>query len=72
MSEKSILYITMFASLSAGAGLPGSIPSVYGEAAGGFRSPEERSDSRVGETHSPQGGRQDAAHLRQGHSRWDR
>lgn len=54
--------------LSAGAGLPGAFLSVSGEAAGGFCSTEEGSGSRFGETHSSEGGRQDAAHLRQGHT----
>lgn len=54
--------------LCSGAGLPGAVPSVSGEAAGGFCSAEEGSGSRFGETQSSQGGRQDAAHVRQGHA----
>uniref|UniRef100_A0A671VAV2 Phosphotransferase n=1 Tax=Sparus aurata TaxID=8175 RepID=A0A671VAV2_SPAAU len=41
--------------LCSGAGLPGAVPSVSGEAAGGFCSAEEGSGSRFGETQSSQG-----------------
>lgn len=54
--------------LSAGAGLPGAFLSVSGMAAGGFCSAEEGPASRFRETQSPEGGRQDAAHLCQGHT----
>jgi len=72
-SPKSVFCVTCSRrSASTGAGVPGAVPRVSGEAAGGFCTAEEGSGSRFGETHSPQGARQDAAHLRQGHARRDR
>lgn len=56
----------------AGADVPGEFPSVSGEAAGSLRSAEEGSDPRFGETLAPQGGGEDAAHLRPGHAGRDR
>lgn len=58
--------------VSAVAGLPGAFSSVCGEAEGDFCSTQESSNSRFGETQSSEGGRQDAAHLRQSHARRDR
>lgn len=55
-----------------GAGLPRASLSVPGEAAGCFSSPEEGPAARFGQTHPSQGGRQDAADLREGHAGWDR
>ena len=68
ISRNSLLFSLHTCVLCSGAGLPGAVPSVSGEAAGRFCSAEEGSDSRFGETQSSQGGRQDAAHVRQGHA----
>lgn len=58
--------------LSAGSGLPGAFSSASGEAAGSFCSAQEGYDSRFGQTQSPEGACEDAAHLCQGHPRWIR
>lgn len=56
---------------SAGGEVPAAFPAVPGDAAGGFGSAQEGSAPRFREALAPQGARQDAAHLCQGHAWWD-